>query len=411
MERKLVELLILEDGNYGVDAVSLVKHPAIESNWIYMSKDDRKQFISLAMIDEEKRTIIGAALIPDKHIPRYDESSDEEYDVYFSAETVLRASELFLENNYAKSATLEHEENIEGVSVVESWIVSDPDNDKSRVFGLDVPIGTWMIRARIDSDEVWESVKSGEYRGFSIEGFFADSIQKMKAEPKLSLESMVRKLYNKLVKRNFYVEAKLNDGSVIASESDEFAAGVEVYKIGVEGLPVEIDNGQYETSGGVKFEVFNNVLIEYDGEVEAVEEKEAEAGETPVEVDLSGMRVKYYTHLMRNKYAKKLGKVELSRILEKNKYTMRSDKKGFMRDLERMGLKVGDFSWGSSDFYAEGGFDISAEDGEAYKYIDYYGEFRGGYPYIAEAIEEMAEDYGYILEWYNAGVLQAAPQY
>lgn len=313
-----MELLILEDGNYGVDAVSLVKHPAIESNWIYMSKDDRKQFISLAMIDEEKRTVIGAALIPDKHIPRYDKSTDEEYDVYFSAETVLRASELFLQNNYVNSATLEHVENTKGVSVVESWIVSDPDNDKSRVFGLDVPVGTWMIRARIDSDEVWESVKSGEYQGFSIEGFFADSIQKMKAEPKLSLESMVRKLYNTLVKRKFYVEAKLNDGSVIASESGEFSAGVEVYKIGVEGLPVEIDNGQYETTGGVKFEVFNNVLIEYDGEVQAVEEKEAEAGETPIEIDMSAMRVKYYAHLMRNKYAKKLEKVELSRILRES---------------------------------------------------------------------------------------------
>jgi hypothetical protein len=322
MERKLVELLILEDGNYGVDAVSLVKHPAIESNWIYMSKDDRKQFISLAMIDEEKRTIIGAALIPDKHIPRYDESSDEEYDVYFSAETVLRASELFLENNYVKSATLEHEKEIDGVSVVESWIVSDPDNDKSRVFGLDVPVGTWMIRARIDSDEVWESVKTGEYRGFSIEGFFADSIQKTKAQPKLSIESMVRKLYNQLVKRKFYVESQLNNGDVIATEAGEFAAGVEVYKIGTEGLPVEVENGEYETTGGIKFEVFDNVLIEYDGEVQAVEEKEAEAGETPVEVDLSGMRVKYYTHLMRNKYAKKLGKVELSRTFGGEQYKL-----------------------------------------------------------------------------------------
>ncbi|MCP4586186.1 hypothetical protein [Pseudoalteromonas sp.] len=83
-----------------------------------------------------------------------------------------------------------------------------------------------------------------------------------------------------------------------------------------------------------------------------------------------------------------------------------------MRELEKMGFEVGDFGWaGYDNFYAEGGFDISAEHGDAYKYIDYYGEFRGGYPYISEEIQQMAEDYGYILEWYNAGVLQASPDY
>ncbi len=90
---------------------------------------------------------------------------------------------------------------------------------------------------------------------------------------------------------------------------------------------------------------------------------------------------------------------------------MENNKQAFMRELERMGLTVGDWDWGNRAFYSEGGFDISAEDGDAYKYIDYYGEFRGGYPYISEEIQQMAEDYGYILEWYNAGVLQAGPAY
>jgi len=409
MERKLVELLILEDGNYGVDAVSLVKHPAIESNWIYMSKEDRKQFISLATVDEEKRTVIGAALIPDKHIPRYDESNDEEYDVYFSADTVLRASELFLENNYIKSATLEHEEQLNGVSVVESWIVSDPENDKSRVFGLDVPKGTWMIRARIDSDEVWEEVKSGSVRGFSIEGYFADSIQKMKAEPKLSVDSMIKKIYNKIFKRKFYVEAQLLDGSVIASESEKFNAGVEVFKIGVEGLPVEMDNGQYETSGGIKFEVFDNYLVEYDGEVQAVEEKEEEAGETPLDIDMSAMRVKYYTHLMRNKYAKKLGKVELSGILGKDKYTLNNE------DMNNIELRMERFLetvFRNVRFDEYRRFKVCGECGDEYQGYDalnYWSESPdyelGVYIPFLEKLDSM----GYFVEWYDAGTAVVAP--
>ena len=90
---------------------------------------------------------------------------------------------------------------------------------------------------------------------------------------------------------------------------------------------------------------------------------------------------------------------------------MSLEKDGFMRELERMGLKVGEWEWGGRKFYLNGGFDISAEDGTAWKYIDYYGEFRGGYPYISEEIERLAGEYGYMLNWYNAGVLQASPEY
>mgnify|MGYP003669028269 CR=1 FL=1 len=310
MGRKLIELLIVEDGEtFGVDCVSLVKHPAIESSWVFLSKDDRKQFISLATIDEEKRTLIGAALIPDKNIPRYDEDSDEEYDVFFSEETVLRASELFLKNNHVNSASLEHEEQIDGVSVVESWIVSDPANDKSRAFGLDVPKGTWMIRAKVDNEEIWQSVKSGDVMGFSIEGYFVDKVQKMQAKPKLSTDSMIRKLYNELIKRKFYTEAVLQNGDTIATEEDAFSSGVQVYKIGVEGEPVEIENGTYKTHGEIEFEVFDGVLIEYDGEVEAIEKKEEEAGETPVEpTELNQMKVGYYTALLRSRYKRELEK-------------------------------------------------------------------------------------------------------
>ena len=92
--RKQVELLIDEDELTGIEAVSLVRFPAIEQNWVYLSatQDKKMQFAT----DDEKRMLIGPALIPDKLIMRLDED-DEEYDVFFSKETVRHAMELFMQ--------------------------------------------------------------------------------------------------------------------------------------------------------------------------------------------------------------------------------------------------------------------------------------------------------------------------
>lgn len=92
---------------------------------------------------------------------------------------------------------------------------------------------------------------------------------------------------------------------------------------------------------------------------------------------------------------------------------MAANQSAFMRELRRMGFTVGNFGTGANWFYAEGGFDISAEDDVQDDpiefWIDYYGQFRGGDPYIHPKLEKMADEYGYYFEWYNAGILSAAP--
>ena len=92
---KIVELIIDETEDiFGIQAISLVSNPAIERGWVAMSKD---KFVSLAKIDEEKRTLIGVALIPDKQIPRYDQEKNEDYLVFFSKETIEKAQELTMQ--------------------------------------------------------------------------------------------------------------------------------------------------------------------------------------------------------------------------------------------------------------------------------------------------------------------------
>tara|TARA_R100000655_G_C3000062_1_gene194282 strand:+ start:25285 stop:25881 length:597 start_codon:yes stop_codon:yes gene_type:complete len=172
----IVELIIDEKNKeLAIDAVSLVEFPAIESSWIFMSKENKTNKLSLAKVDEHKRLLIGAALIPNKMIYRKDEDG-REYQVYFSESTVKRASELYLISNNQSNATYEHDRKISGVTAVESWIVSDTKNDKSNIYNLDLPKGSWVLSMKVENDDVWQAILDKKVTGYSIEGFFLDKM-------------------------------------------------------------------------------------------------------------------------------------------------------------------------------------------------------------------------------------------
>ncbi len=185
MKRKktrIVELVISDDSQeLTIDAISLVSSPAIEEDFVFFGKE--KNNLTFAKIDEEKRMLISPALIPNKQIFRYDANTDSDYYVYFSKETVRQASELYLKHNNHHKATYEHEDRVSGVLTVESWI-KEGDKDKSTYYGFDLPIGSWFVKMKIENDELWERIKSGEIKGLSIEGYFVDKMQSMaKQEP------------------------------------------------------------------------------------------------------------------------------------------------------------------------------------------------------------------------------------
>ena len=174
---RIIELLIDEDALLsGIEAISIVDKPAIEENFIALKEQTK---VNLAEIDKEKRILMGAALIPNKNIYRTD--GEDEYYIYFSDDTVRKASELFLMRGNQNKSTLEHEAELNGLTVVESWIIEDEVHDKSRKYGLDMPVGTWMVSMKVNNDEVWENyVKTGLVKGFSIEGYFTDKIEMSK---------------------------------------------------------------------------------------------------------------------------------------------------------------------------------------------------------------------------------------
>jgi len=174
----IVELVIDDDSEeLAIDAISLVSAPAIEQDFVYFGKE--KNNLTFAKVDEDKRMLVSPALIPNKQIFRYNPNTDSEYYVYFSPETVRKSSELYLKHNNHHKATYEHQDRVSGVLTTESWIIEDPKMDKSRLFGYDLPKGTWMVSMKINNDELWSKVKDGSLRGLSIEGYFTDRMEKM----------------------------------------------------------------------------------------------------------------------------------------------------------------------------------------------------------------------------------------
>lgn len=174
---RIVELIIEEEEDSlfaGIDAISIVEHPAIEENFVALN--NQKEY-KLAEADTDKRLLTGALLVPNKTIYRKD--GDDEYYIYFTRETVRKASEMFLMNGYQNNSTFEHRLELSGLSLVESWIVEDEVKDKSQIYDMDLPLGTWVGTMKVTNEEVWKDfVKTGKVKGFSIEGYFVEKSKK-----------------------------------------------------------------------------------------------------------------------------------------------------------------------------------------------------------------------------------------
>ena len=171
---KKIELKIKKGSKeFGVYAVSVVKRPAMEEMFVKLSEDIKISFSE----EEDEMIITGPALIPYKEIYRSEESMDgEEAMVYFSEETIKDISENYLMGCMNNNVTLEHKDNTNSIMLIESWVIKNPKIDKSYELGMEFPKGTWMLSYRVTDKELWKSIKSNKFNGFSIEGNFVKKI-------------------------------------------------------------------------------------------------------------------------------------------------------------------------------------------------------------------------------------------
>jgi len=195
---KIIELILDEenlDDDNGITAVSIVSEPAIEESFIALKNQEFK----FAEQDKEKRLILGAALVPNRPIYRRSEKDGSEFYIFFSKSTVRKASELFFIKGNQSEATLEHDKTLKNMTIVESWIV-ESEKDKTRHYGMNVPVGSWVISMKVNDDDVWNNqIKNGKVSGFSIEAFMVDRFAK-KNDSKLKKEVEAENLIQKVSK-------------------------------------------------------------------------------------------------------------------------------------------------------------------------------------------------------------------
>jgi|TARA_R110002124_G_scaffold106770_3_gene258859 hypothetical protein len=191
---KIIELVLDEEQeDAGIEAISIVESPAIEEDFVALKSNELK----LAEVSKDKKLLMGPLLVPSK--PIYRKTGEEEYYIYFSKDTIRKASQLYLKNGNQNNSTLEHQHSLSGLTLVESWIVEDEVNDKSRKYNMNVPVGTWMGTVKVNNDEVWNDyVKTNKVKGFSIEGYFADKMERPKEPVEEKLENKATELLSSI---------------------------------------------------------------------------------------------------------------------------------------------------------------------------------------------------------------------
>lgn len=197
---KLFELIIEDENVDGVFAMSFVSDPAIEEHGMFFHKDE----VTFKEIKEEG-LFVAPILIPNKKILRIDGEGNP-YSVFFSTDTVKKLSQLYLKKKFQDSVTIEHEDKVENITLVESWLKESKLQDKSKLYGIDVPVGSWLGTFKIENEEVKEKFRNGEISAVSIEGLFEHELVKANRQEITEIEEEeARYLLNKiraLIKRD-----------------------------------------------------------------------------------------------------------------------------------------------------------------------------------------------------------------
>jgi hypothetical protein len=198
---RLFELTLENEETDGVFALSLVENPAIEMDFVYFGSEYKFQ-----SVNDEKRLIVGPILVPNKKILRVD-GAGIPYEVYLSEDTVRRIAHNYMKNGYQNEATLEHDKKIDGVSLTESWIVESREKDKSKLYNMTLPVGTWAGVFKIENDEIWDDyIKTGKVKGISVEGIF-EHLEK--TTPERMQSAVVMDMWEKHINELSEVEAEI----------------------------------------------------------------------------------------------------------------------------------------------------------------------------------------------------------
>lgn len=234
--------ITLEDFEQGMYKISLVDKPAIEENFIYFSKQSIEMFAN-----DEKREVVGPIMIPNKQILRQSAENGFYY-VRFTEDTIREIMYNYSKKGLFNEFGIQHENDTTDVVMLEIWM-KESDNDKSKDYGFDLPNGTVFVKAKIESNELFNAIKDGEINGFSIE--IAANITPTNKEEMTEfsfakelgkLEAQFEAMTNKFQER---IEALESENEILLSSLTSFEekfAGVEDLKSAIEMIQKHIDS-------------------------------------------------------------------------------------------------------------------------------------------------------------------------
>lgn len=274
--------VFVDDDSLGLTAVSLVDMPAISEDFIAMSKAGQRLWFN-----KEKHEVVGPLLIPNQLILRYSEDGSAYY-IRWSKETIKKAADKYLMQGRFNNITIMHEDidkddserMQDNVYLKKMWIINDAKSDIANVqYGYHLPEGTLMAKYKVYNRSIWQRIKSGELRGFSIEAIASlQNVNKMleiqynKMEKnKIEITDKALQLWDKFVM--FVNQSDVaSDADALAGEAkkDETDSGEVTIKywtdndhylsVDAEGFVRDeegnlVDTGQYKLSDGNVLEV------------------------------------------------------------------------------------------------------------------------------------------------------------
>lgn len=244
--------------NSDVFAISLVDEPAVDSNFIALSKQKPMEF---KIQNEERRMLYGVALRAD--YPIYRRYGDEEFYLTFGKDAIRRLMTKFMKNFGQRSWTKDHMDFAEGITVVESWIVEDVENDKAKALGIEnFSEGSWCIGAKVDDDEIWQSIKDGRWKGFSVEAW-------------VDMEEIEKEIKNQKINKE--------NKNIDMAKKSKFEEMIDKIKEIISDAVTEADGEETETQEEIVEEAADAVEEVVNEEETTEEVVEAAEDETPTE--------------------------------------------------------------------------------------------------------------------------------
>ena len=278
MNIPIYEAIFNEENEKGVYALSVVENPAMEDLWIALSEQPKE--IELSAVDDKKRLLLGAALIPNKKV--YRNIDGNEFYLTFTEDTIEKLAHNFQKQSAQNNSSLEHDVKLEGMSIVETWTVQDPNNDKSNAFGKTYEKGTWVTMMKVDNDEMWQKALKGEIKGFSIDGLLG--LQKVNFKNDInmnvdlkSITDAIKDGFNTLLNKEEVEKVEVATEEVVAEVTEE----VEAPAFDVEAFKKDLTEVLAQFSGDIDKKI-EAVKVEFSSKNEKLETEKKD-----LEVELS----------------------------------------------------------------------------------------------------------------------------